>query len=766
MTPEDVLAVAPPQVSVEHATTVLKTLYGIVGEVRPLPGDRDRNFAVHSTDGSWMLKIAHPAERQEVLEVQQKVLTHLQAWDPGLPVPQAIATTAGQLVGSTEVEGNALLVRLTSFIPGVTVDETGWSGELRRAAAEMVARIGLALRSFTCSASGAPPLWQIDRLADLRPYLVHLEADRKRFAGQWLDLYERELLPELDGLRRQAIHGDFNPANLIVDPAHPDQLAGIIDFGDMTTGPLVADIAVAAAYQCLGADNPGAVIAEAAASYHRICPLTTTEASILPELAISRLVQSLLISGWRAAIHPDNSEYILIHAAPVWEALQRLYEIGTDRLNTEVQQLCGFGAVAPPTTDEALAKRRLRLGSGMRLSYDIPLHVTAGSGVWLTDHDGVRHLDAYNNVAHVGHSQPDVIAALASQASRINTNTRYVVDEVTAYADRLVAMLPEPLEVVLFANSGSEANDLAWRIARTVTGSRGMVVTDHAYHGSTYLTMATSPEELGISNLENWVATIAAPTTPDADPADVEPAIERLAAAGEGVAGYACDTVFSSDGIYEAPAGYLAGIYAEVRQAGGLCIADEVQAGFGRVGSRLWGFAGSDVVPDIVTLGKPMGNGHPVSAVITTAEIAESFFRSGYYFSTFAGNPVSAAVGSAVLDVMERHQLPAQADRVGSYLSAGFSSIATDYPVISGVRGPGMFIGVELSYEDGTPATEYATYVQNQLRNKQVLIGRTGVAGNVLKIRPPLVFAERHADVLLDKFRSQLDLDFSHGIMG
>lgn len=763
MTPEDVLLVAAPQVSAEHASVVVETLYGIAGEVRPLPGDRDRNFAVQRSGDSWMLKIAHPAERPEVLETQQQVLTHLHTWDPVLPVPKAIPTTAGHLVGSTQVEGNTLPVRLTSFLPGVIVDDVGWSGELRRASAEMVARIGLALRTFTCSFSGAPPLWQIDRLADLRHHLVHLEPDRNRFAEQWLDLYEGELLPKFGGLRAQTIHGDLNPANLIVDPAQPDQLAGVIDFGDMTTGPLVADIAIAAAYQCLGAEDPGVVIAEAAASYHRVCPLTDAEAGILPELAISRLVQSMIISGWRAAIHPDNSEYILIHAAPVWDALQRLYEIGTDRLNRDLNQLCGFDAAPQPTSGEALAKRRQRLGSGMRLTYDIPLHVAAGSGVWLTDRDGVRHLDAYNNVAHVGHSQPDVVAALAGQASRINTNTRYLVDEVAAYADRLVAMLPEPFEVVLFANSGSEANDLAWRIARTVTGNRGMVVTDHAYHGSTYLTMATSPEELGISNLEDWVATITAPTSPDADPADVERAIERLHRSGEGVAGYACDTVFSSDGIYEAPAGYLAGIYARMHQAGGLCIADEVQAGFGRVGSRLWGFAGSDVVPDIVTLGKPMGNGHPVSAVVTSAAIAERFFGSGYYFSTFAGNPVSASVGSAVLDVMERHQLPAQADRVGAYLRAGLVAIAADYPVISDVRGPGLFVGVELSNQDGTPATEYATYFQNQMRNKQLLIGRTGITGNVLKIRPPLVFEERHADVLLDKFRSQLDQDFSQG---
>jgi 4-aminobutyrate aminotransferase-like enzyme len=385
----------------------------------------------------------------------------------------------------------------------------------------------------------------------------------------------------------------------------------------------------------------------------------------------------------------------------------------------------------------------------MRLTYDRPLQVASASGVYLTDTGGVRYLDAYNNVAHVGHSNPEVVKALADQAARLNINTRYLVDKVTAYADRLASLLPDPLEVVFFANSGSEANDLAWRMARTVTGRRGMIVTEHAYHGSTYLTMATSPEELGSDNLEAWVATVPAPWPGSDGLASISAAGDVLAAEGEALAAFACDTVFSSDGILEPTPGYLAGAYEAVRAAGGLCIADEVQAGLGRVGARMWGFADHGVVPDIVTLGKPIGNGHPLAAVITTGEIAAAFAGAGgYYFSTFAGNPVSAAVGSAVLDVMERDDLPAHADRVGEYLRQGLRKLATTRSIISAVRGPGMFIGVELAV-DGVPATQAAEQVQNEMRNQRVLIGRTGPHGNVLKIRPPLVFTEANADELL-----------------
>jgi 4-aminobutyrate aminotransferase-like enzyme len=225
-------------------------------------------------------------------------------------------------------------------------------------------------------------------------------------------------------------------------------------------------------------------------------------------------------------------------------------------------------------------------------------------------------------------------------------------------------------------------------------------------------------------------------------------ALARLATNHEAIAAYVCDTVFSSDGILEPPQGYLAGVYKAVRLAGGLCIADEVQAGFGRVGARLWGFAGHDVVPDIVTLGKPMGNGHPLAAVVTTAAIAEDFSRAGYYFSTFAGNPVSAAVGAAVLDVMERERLPEQAERVGEYLRQGLTELGASYPIVTEVRGPGMFIGVEIETSEGSSA-DLAHRIQNDMRNRQVLIGRTGPNGNVLKIRPPLVFAEENADQLV-----------------
>ncbi len=747
MGPEELLRIPPLEVTPGQVAEILSSVYALEGEVTSLAGERDRNFRFDAGDRVFNLKVANPAEAPAALEMQQLALRHIHDRDPVIPVPVPLPTRQGDLVGAATLGGIRLGLRATSFLPGANIDTVGYTPTLRTSVMRHVARLDQALQSFFHPELSRPLLWDLGRVLELRTVVRHLAPDQQVIVESWLRHFESSVKPRLDALPAQAIHGDCNPSNLIVDPSSPDDLAGIVDFGDMNLAPRVAEVAIAAAYQCLGSADPGADLAAAAAAYHAASALDPNEATLLAELATTRLVQSLLVSAWRSTLHPDNREYILIHADPVWDALQRLVALDLYELREQVRAACATTTAAVPGLESLLSRRQTRMGPGMRLTYDEPLHVVSGEGVWLTDSGGARYLDAYNNVAHVGHSNPEVVSALATQASRLNTNTRYLVADVIAYADRLAGMLPESLEVVYFANSGSEANDLAWRIARTVTGRRGMIVTDNAYHGCTYLTMATSPEELGAEQLESWVVTVSPLLDAGEAAGAIEAAVASLDQAGEQPAAFVCDSVFSSDGILEPVAGYLSSVYATVRRAGGLCIADEIQAGFGRVGRRMWGFAGSGVVPDIVTLGKPMGNGHPLAAVVTTAEIAEDFSKSGYYFSTFAGNPVSAAVGNAVLDVMHKLQLPERAERVGGYLRSGLRDLMARHQVIGDVRGPGLFLGVEIG-RDG-PNTAVAHRVQNEMRQRGVLIGRTGPHDNVLKIRPPLVFKEEHADRLL-----------------
>jgi 4-aminobutyrate aminotransferase-like enzyme/Ser/Thr protein kinase RdoA (MazF antagonist) len=733
------LADSPVPLPINVVAELLDEHYGVAGIATRLAGDRDTNFHIAGRNGEWMLKVANPAERPSVVKTQQELLNHLRLWDPGLPLPEPVPTRGGKLIARAEVDGVPITLRLTTFLPGRTVDELGWNPALRRSALATLARLDAALRSFAPADLGAPPEWNTAALPMLRERIGALASEQQRLVAPWLDLFEAEIAPQMSTLRTQVIHGDFNPANLIVDPDRPDWLTGIIDFGDLDLAPLVADPAIAAAYVCLDGDDPVASIAAAAADYHAASPLTTDELRLFPLLAVSRLIQSVIISSWRAELHPDNREYILVHAERIWRTLLRIDLAAPQGLS---EQVAGVAARTEAlATADAMKVRKRHLSPGLRLSYERPLHVTDGEGVWLAGADGRRYLDAYNNVVQIGHGHPAVTAALSRQ--RLNTNTRYLIDDLGRFAARLSALLPDPLDTVFFANSGGEANDLAWRIARTVTGRRGMVVTANAYHGSTGLTMATSPEELGDEPLAEWVRTVPAPASSD-KAIGIAAAIVALEEAGEPIAAFACDTVFSSDGIFDLPPGYLEAVFAAVRQAGGVCIADEVQAGYGRVGPRFWGFAAGAVVPDIVTIGKPMGNGHPLAAVVTTAEMAAAFAESGYYFSTFAGNPVSVAVGEAVLDVTERDRLAENAAVTGAYLRSGLEKTMADHDVAAVVRGPGLFIGVELADAD------MAARIQNEMRNSGVLIGRTGPRHNVLKIRPPLVFEPRHADILLD----------------
>ena len=749
-----------PEIDTTQAETTARRAFGIDGHASPLDSERDRNFLIESDQGAFALKFANPAEGADVLVLQAAALDHLALVNPDLPVPRNRPTVAGDLVGSASINGIDLPLRMVTFLPGSVVEQGVSSEPLRRSISTTLATMGQGLRGFFHPAAGRRLLWDLTHLLSLRSKVHYVPAAQRPVIEMWFDTFQEKVSPRLPHLRAQIIHNDFNPDNMLIDPEDPDRVSGIIDFGDMVHAPLIIDLAVAAGYQILGQEDPVEIIAGMAAAYHAVLPLEPEEVDVLPIIAISRLAQSLVIGEWRAHLHPDNTEYILNYHPTIWETLQRLNDLDLTAEGGAVREACGMPASSTVRRGDLaplLERRRLRLGSGMRLSYSEPLHVVAGEGVWLIDSAGQRYLDAYNNVPHVGHSHPHVTAAISRQTATLNTNTRYLVEEVVDYADRLVELFPGDLNVVMFTNSGSEANDLAWRMAQTVTGRQGMVVTRHAYHGSTALTMATSPEEIGHGNLEPWVATVPAPDRRTSLDGSIEQAVQRLEDHGHQPAALAFDTVFSSDGIFEPPDGYFRSAAEFVRESGGLFIADEVQAGFGRVGTRLWGFADHGFVPDIVTLGKPMGNGHPIAAVVTTPAIAEEFTRLGYFFSTFAGNPVSTAAAMAVLDVMETEDLPARAERVGSYLKTGLKHLAAEHPAISDIRGPGLFTGVELS-AGGKPDQERARLVVNEMRLRRILIGRTGLHGNVLKIRPPLAFDESHADRLIEALGEVLDL--------
>jgi len=418
-----------------------------------------------------------------------------------------------------------------------------------------------------------------------------------------------------------------------------------------------------------------------------------------------------------------------------------------------------------PTPPEVLLPRRQAvIGPSLSLSYARKLKIVRGRGAYLYDHTGRAYVDAVNNIAHVGHAHPHVTAALAGQAAVLNTNTRYLHDGLLDYAERLGATFPSPLSVVYMVTSGSEANDLALRIARTVTGRRGVVTLDWAYHGHTETLIEVSPYKFRRNGGRPQAAHVGVAMLPDAYrghgdfAADVAVQIDALTRAGYAPAAMIAEAVSGCGGQVFFPDGYLAAAAAHIRHAGGLMIVDEVQTGFGRAGDRFWAHEGQGFVPDIVTLGKPIGNGHPMAAVVTTPEIAHAFANGMEFFSSFGGNPVSAAVGMAVLDVIEDEGLQAKARITGAHLKAGLQGLTRDHALIGDVRGQGLFLGVELVRDRATlePATAEAARIANAMREAGVLISTDGPFDNVLKIKPPMAFGVAEADILLEALAGAL----------
>lgn len=419
----------------------------------------------------------------------------------------------------------------------------------------------------------------------------------------------------------------------------------------------------------------------------------------------------------------------------------------------------------PASTRSLIERRDHVLGPSYRLFYRTPVQLVRGQGAHLYDADGQEYLDVYNNVASVGHCHPRVVAAVQAQVAQLNTHTRYLHEAIVGYSEDLLATLPPQLDRLMFTCTGSEANDLAVRVAQAHTGGVGVVVTAEAYHGNSALASQLSPALGTAQDLGPAVRTVPAPDRyrrgdPDVGrwfAASVRAAIADLNRHGQRFAAFVADSIFSSDGVYPDPAGYLRETVAAVHEAGGVFVADEVQPGFARTGEAFWGFARHGVVPDLVTLGKPMGNGIPVAGLAARAEVLATFGERIPYFNTFGGNPVSIAAAQAVLDVIRDEGLQAHAARVGARLLAGLREVAAGHPAVGDVRGAGLYLGVDIVADPETrrPDVDAALDVIERLRERHVLTSVCG-PGNVLKLRPPLVFSEADADRLVTELDAVL----------
>jgi len=989
------------------ATRLAASLYGLDAWARALPGEFDDNFRLTAADGrSFVLKAMHPARERALVAMQCAALAHVETRAPQLPVPRVMQTRKGDAVSELPgPDGTPRLVWMLSYLPGATL------ASARPRPADTLAALGrllgetdTALADFSHAAARREFPWDLARAAEHAEGVRLIpDPERRALAGRAFARFAAEVVPALERLRRQVIHGDANDHNVIVgDPrVRPRPVTGLLDFGDMHHGLLVAEPAIAAAYALLGEEDPLAAMAAVIRGYHGALQLEEEEIGLVPALVAARLAVSVVVSATRSR-DGRSDPYTSVSEGPAWAALEKLDRIhprfalaalreacalpplaqgpklagwlsrvdaasvldldlrrssrlvvdlsvgspflGADPRDAETAALTPriFGAIAeagaafgvgrygetrgiyvsplfasggratderrsvhlgidlfvpagsvvraplagvvhmlannrapqdygpllilrhaagdgtpfftlyghltedtlsglragqavakgqeiarvgaPPTNgdwpphlhfqvildllergadfpgvalpsqrrlfealspdpnlllripldaaagepsaEETLAARRRLLGPSLRLSYARPLKIVRGFRQYLYDETGRAYLDVYNNVPLVGHGHPRVVRAVQQQLALLNTNTRYLHDLVLSYARRLTRLLPEPLRVSYFVNSGSEANELALRLARAATGARDVIVLEHAYHGHTTTLVDVSPYKFagpGGAGRREWVHVAPLPDgyrgryrrdDPQAGPKyalDVAVIANRIAAEGRRPATFLSETLPSVAGQVVLPPGYLADAYRHVRALGGVAIADEVQTGFGRLGEACWGFETQDAVPDIVVLGKPIANGFPLGAVVTSSRIAAAFDDGMEFFSTFGGNPVACAAGLAVLDVLEAERLPENARSVGATLARGLRALQTRHAAIGDVRGLGLFLGVELVRDRDSlePASAQAAYVANRLRERGVLTGTDGPHHNVLKLRPPLVFSEDDAALFL-----------------
>ncbi|MEQ9488528.1 MAG: aminotransferase class III-fold pyridoxal phosphate-dependent enzyme [Alphaproteobacteria bacterium] len=790
--PEKFIGAHPPDIPISTVEQLVKDAFGLTCKCEPLWGERDQNFVVHTDSGpQGVLKISNALEEPEELDLQLQAMKWLHQFSPDLPTPRLVKTLDGkEITQCAGADGDNHTVHMITHLPGIQLAKAETTPEVFNAVGRKAGALANALRGFHHSAAGHALFWDIRHIGSFVAHASRIpDRDLAKRVSDIADHFSIMIKPALARLRAQIIHHDTNTSNILVDPREPARITGLIDFGDLIHGPITQDVAVAALETVAGSPDPLADAAHIIAGYDSVVPLEELEIDLIYDLMVARASLGLLIGTTRVnfgVTSAHDQDYFDLYI-PLLDAF---LTAGRDATRDTFRDACRFPVYTPTPprpqgtslkkTEKLIKRRHVVLGTELPLTYSNPLHTEKGQGVWLYDVDGRPHLDCYNNVAHLGHCHPHIVRTVSHQLATLNTNTRYVFESVVAYAERLSAHMPGDLGACIVVNSGSEAVDLALRMAKTVSGQDGMLAMEGAYHGITVESYAVSPstewdardggrtshisdDRPDIDFLIN-PDTVRGPYTkemPDADcryAADADRAIAKLTQAGHPPGAFIVDTAFSSSGIIDVSAKYLSSVVAKVRDAGGMIISDEVQYGFGRSGEHFWGFEGYDFTPDFVALGKPMGNGIAVGCLVTTPQILERFNAHHAFFSTFGGNPVACAASAAVLDVLERENLQQNALEIGTYIMESIREVGHDSGCIGEVRGRGFFIGVDIVSNKASmePDGNRCNAIKNYLRDHGILVSSDGFHDNVLKIRPPMIFTKANADTLIEGMRQAI----------
>jgi 4-aminobutyrate aminotransferase-like enzyme/Ser/Thr protein kinase RdoA (MazF antagonist) len=769
-----------PKLDLACVKSRVRETYGLDGVWSELGGEREQNFRLALQTGEqYVVKIGSAAEDPRLLHFQCEALSHIEEVDSSIGVPKVRETLEGAKLSSiVSTSGQSHPLRLLSYLEGDTIFDRIRSRGFALSIQELSTlgqahgRLSRALQGFFHSSSSHLLAWDLANGLSLKPWMNDfLPAALHNVAAEILHRFASQTLPNMKSLRSQVIYNDFHESNVLVGKSDPLDVVGVIDFGDMIYGAVAQDLAVSVASFIHGNSSLATAASAIVRGYQQFMPLQQEDLDVLLDLVLVRMLLQVALTAYERTINgrrnSDLDELQDIYAATILELAtvkpREFVALMAPSVSRQpsVQSKHKIGSSA--LLAELMSRRKAVLGAAYTF-YDEPLHLVGGLGCRLFDAGGRQYLDCYNNVPNVGHCHPHVVQALAIQAATLNTSTRYLHDEILRLGHRLSSTLPAGLDTWVFVCTGSEANDLAVRMARTITGKEGVIVNQNSYHGNTTVMTALSLLEYDERQKPDWVGAVPPPNVYRGVYRAGEPDLGRKYAAhvgnvamdfessGIGSAALLLDSIFDANGALVPPDNYMAEAFGHARTAGALCIADEVQMGFGRSGSHMWGFQAFGVTPDIVTMGKPMGNGHPIAALVTRREIADEFQKHIGYFNTFGGNPVSCAVGNATLDVLLNERLQQRALSVGTHLKRRLDRLAERHAPVGYVHGRGLFYGVELVSSRATadPARKAARWVREHMKANGVLVASSGPLGNIIKIRPPLAFTADDADECVD----------------
>ncbi|GGG45112.1 aminotransferase [Croceivirga lutea] len=748
--------------------TVLENEFGFpITSVELLNGYDNQNYKVSTADSEYIFKsYRYNSELHAIINAENSTLLYLADKLAG-KIPRIIPFADQQNSKLVSENGTQKIYRMLSYLEGDFLGDVAPSKKLMQSLGAFMARLDQELSTFSNDTLKARQ-WEWDlQYFDLnKKYLnaVTNTLDKKVIEYFFLQFEEnvRHVMPYL---RKQVIHNDANEWNILVKN---EEVIGIIDFGDLAHSFLINELAIAITYACYDKEDPLPWATILIESYHKILPLEEIELQVLYYLIAARLCTSLCNSAYAKKIDPANS-YASISEVNARQMLHKWLAINPIKAENTFRKAAGFTAITTPAIETIIQRRHQYVSNSLSLSYEHPIHMSRSAFQYMYDTAGNTFLDAYNNIPHVGHSHPKVVKAGQQQLAKLNTNTRYLYDQLADYAEKLRSYFPDSLNKVFFVNSGSAASDLAIRMALYHTKAKQLMVMESGYHGNTQTAIEISDYKFNNPKGEgqkNHILKTPLPNTYQGKYAEVKnagelygkDAVQQISKASEPIAAFICEPVVGCAGQIPLAEGYLKEVYPAIRSQGGVCISDEVQTGFGRLGDYFWGYEAQGVIPDMVILGKPIANGHPMGAVVCTQEIANSFEKGVEFFSSFGGNPVSCAIATAVLEVIEEENLQQNAKKVGEYYQNQLKQLAKKHKCLGDVRGYGLFIGIEI-VQIGTknPDTALAKHLKNQMRKSHILLSTDGPFDNVIKSKPPLCFSKENVDTVVSNLERILE---------